>query len=123
MVTITAQQILNETGWTSDNFGGKENLEYLIDKAINWVNLQAGTSISNMTGVVESKTVTVTSDQAPVIKAWIELLCRAYADKGPQVAVGGMSVTEVISDPHYKLMTRMANQGINRLRGRTFERT
>lgn len=122
MATITAQQILDETGYTVSDIT-KTNLEYLIDKAINYVNLMAGLTISNLSGVAESKTVTVTATQAPVIKAWTELLCRAYKDKGPQVGVAGLSVTEITSDPHYRVMAKMANAGIERLRGRTFVRT
>jgi len=120
MVTITAVLVKAETGWVDDDISDT-NLEYLIDKAINWVNLNAGTSMSNLSGA--PGTVTVTADQGPVVKAWIELLVRAYTDKGPQVAVATLSVAEITSDPHYRLMTRMGNVGINRLRGRSFERT
>jgi len=122
MATITAQQILNETGWVTTDIS-KTNLEYLIDKAINYINGETGLSISNMSGEAESKTVTVTSAQAPVVKAWTELLVRAYINKGPSASLSAMSVTEAVSDPHYKIMVKMANQGINRLRGRSFERT
>jgi len=123
LVAITAQQILDETGWAAGDIGSKTIIEHLIDRAINYINGETGLSISNMTGVAESKTVTVTAAQAPVIKAWVELLCRAYINKGPSASLSAMSVTEVVSDPHYKIMVKMANQGVNRLRGRTFERT
>jgi len=123
MVAITAQQILDETGWAATDFGSKTNLEYLIDKAINYINGETGLSISNMTGAAGSKTVTVTSAQAPIIKAWTELLGRAYINKGPSASLSAISVTEVVSDPHYRIMVMMANQGINRLRGRSFQRT
>jgi len=122
MVVITAALILSETGWAATDFGAATNLEYLIDKAINWINAEAGTSMSNMAGG-PPKTVTVTSAQAPVVKAWTELLCRAYINKGPSASLGAISVSEIVSDPHYKIMVMMANRGINRLRGRSFERT
>ena len=123
MVAITAQQILDESGWVAGDIGSKTIIEHLINKAINYINGEAGTSMGAMTGVAESKTVTVTRGQAPVVKAWTELLCRAYVNKGPSASLGAMSVTEIISDPHYKIMVQMANKGVNRLRGRSFERT
>jgi len=121
MPAITANQIKIENAWSDDDITDT-NLEYLIDNIINYTNLIAGTSISNLSGVAGSKTVTVTSSQDPVLKAGIALLMRAYKDKGPNVVIQGMSVAPIVSDPHYRLMSMIFKQGINMLRGRDFER-
>jgi len=120
MATITAQRILDENKWTISNIT-IANLEYLIDNAIDYINLETGLSISNLSGSPGS--VTVTSAQAPVIKALSALLVRAYLEKGPQVGGGGINVTEISTDPHYKVMMMVIKRGINRLRGRSFVRT
>jgi len=123
MATITAQQILDETGYTAANHISLTNLEYLIDNAINYINSEAGLSISNLSGAAGSKTVTVTNAQAPIIKMLSKLFIRAYVDMGPNVAVGGLAVSTLTSDPQYALFLPLITQGINRLRGRSFERT
>jgi len=117
MPAITADQIRAENKWTDKDISDT-NLGYLIDNVINYVNLMAGTSISNISG----GTVTVTSSQDVVLKAGIALMVRAYKDKGPNVVVQGMSVAPIVSDPHYRLMSMIFKQGINMLRGRDFER-
>jgi len=122
MPAVTAQQILDENGWTTGDIS-LANLEYLIDNAINYVNLVTGLSISNLSGAAGSKTVTVTSAQDPIIKMLAGLLVRAYLDKGPAVNVAAVNVTQITTDPHYKVFMRIVNEGINRLRGRSFVRT
>jgi len=117
MATITATQIKNENKWTDANISDT-NLGYLIDNVIDYINLMAGTSISNLA----AGTVTVTSAQAPVIKAGVALAMRAYLDKGPQVATQGQSLMMVVNDPHYKFMSMVFKNGINMLRGRSLER-
>lgn len=121
MGTITAAQVKTENKWTADNISDTD-LEYLIDNIINYINLVAGTSISNLSGGAGSKTMTSTSGQDPVVKAGVALAMRAYLDKGPAVAVGGLNVQQIVSDPHYRFMTTLFKQGINMLRGRSFER-
>lgn len=118
MVVITAAQILLENNYTTADISAT-NLGYLIDNAIDYVNLEAGTNISNLVG----GTVTVTSAQAVVLKPLIALMLRAYKEKGPQVGVAGLNVMAVISDPHYSVNKMLLQQGLNRLRGRGIYRT
>jgi len=121
LVAITAQQILDENGWVVADIA-IANLEYLIDNAINYINMEAGISMSNLTGASPNKTVTLTSAQEVVVKMLAALLVRAYLDKGPNVAVQSISVTSIISDPHYRIFMKLINKGIKRLRGTSFER-
>ena len=117
MVTITADLMQSRTGY-GDTYITNTNLEYLIDDAIDYVNLEAGTSISNLA----ASTVTVTASQAAVLIPLIKLLMRAYKDKGPTSNISSMSVSAVINDPQYKLNMYLLKKGIDRLRGRSFER-
>ena len=121
MATITAQLILDENNYTDDDIT-LTNLEYLIDNAINYVNLQTGLSISNLSGTAESKTVTVTSNESTVIKSLAVLMIRAYKDRGPQVGIQGLSVSTVIADPQYSLFMKVVDDGIKRLCGQSFDR-
>jgi len=123
LATITAQNILDENNWDSTDDISLANCERLIDDSIDYINLMAGLSISNMSGAAGSKTVTVTSGQSAVIKPLASLMVRAYLDKGPNMAVSPISINTLISDPHYNLFMKLLNKGINRLRGRSFERT
>jgi len=129
MATITAQTLLDRNNWATTDIHATAvtaltRVEYLIDDAIDYINGEAGTTISNMGGGgAGSKTVTVTAAQAPIVRALAALLVRAYLDKGPNVGIGGLGVTAIISDPQYKLHMMMIMQGINRLRGRSFVRT
>lgn len=111
----------SRTGY-DDTYITNTNLEYLIDDAINYVNLEAGTSISNLSGVAGSKTVTVTAAQGAVVIPLITLCMRAYKDKGPSSSTQGLSVTAIVSDPQYKLEMMMLKSGIRKLCGSGFER-
>jgi len=95
-------------------------VEDLIDDAIDHINLVAGTSIADLSGASESKSVTASENELTCIKKLSALLVRAYVDKGSQVAVGGVGVTEVASDPHYKIHMKLFNQSLQYLRGRSF---
>lgn len=128
MADITAQTLLDRNNWATTDINtdattAKTRVEYLIDDAIDYINGEAGTSMSNMSGAAGSKSVTVTSAQAPIVRALAALLVRAYLDKGPNVSVGGMGVSAIVSDPEYKVHMMMIMQGISRLRGRSFVRT
>ena len=101
---------------------GKERVEYMIDNAIDYVNLHAGTSIGNMTGVAGAKTVTVTSGQSAVIKPLCILMVKAYMEKGPSANVGDVNLAILLNDPRYALYHPMIREGVNRLRGRSFDR-
>ena len=128
MATITAQILLDQNNWATTDIHATSataltRVEYLIDDAIDYINSQAGTSISNMSGAAGSKTLTVTAAQAPIIKQLAALLVRAYLDKGPNVSVGGLGVSAIVGDPQYKVAMMMVKTGIRRLRGASFVRT
>jgi len=94
-----------------------------VDNAIDYINLEAGTSIADLSGAAASKSLTASENQIVVIKALSALLVRAYVDKGPNVSLAGVSAIGVMTDPHFGLMTKMLKVSINRLRGRSFKRT
>jgi len=121
MVTITAAQMHSETDYDTDDIS-VTNLEYLIDNAIDYVNLHAGQSIADMAGG-PPKSVTVSENQATVLKPLIVLMMRAYVDKGPNVGTGGLSVSTVISDPQFKLQIMLWKSSLKRLCGSSFQRT
>ena len=122
MVTIAniASRMKDETGYTDPS---DTNLEYLIDNVIDEVNLMAGTSIADLAGAAPNKSITASEGELVAVKAGVNLALRAYHDKGPNTAIATLNVTEITTDPHYKIMTRIWNRAINYLRGRSFERT
>jgi len=115
-----AQRILDENDYSTPNVA---IVEYLIDNAIDYINMEAGTSIAELSGDAESKSLTGTKSEISVVKALSVLMLRAYRDRGPQVSVGGLNVAVTLADPQYSLFTKMVNKGISRLRGRSFEKT
>lgn len=73
--------------------------------------------------VAGSKVVTITDAQDAAFLAGAALMLRVYNDKGPNVAMRGDSVSQVLQDPHYAVWNRMLREAMNRLRGRSFKRT
>lgn len=122
MATITniASRMKDENNYTTPS---DTITEYLIDNAIDHINLVAGTSIADLSGSTPTKSLTATENELAVIKTLVSLLLRAWNDKGPQGGTGGVSVTEVTSDPHYRVQMKLFNQSLNYLRGRSFVRT
>jgi len=120
MVTVTtiAQRILDENNYTVADISIVK-LEYLIDNAVDYINLLSGRSIAHVSG----NNLTADYDEIMVVKILSALMIRAYKDRGPSVSGGPLNVAAVISDPQYRLFTKIVNQGINRLRGRSFVRT
>ena len=110
-----AQRILDENNYTVSDIS-HVNLEYLIDNAIDYVNMQAGTSIADLAGTAENKSLTASNAQVFVVKTLSALMIRAYKDKGPQVGVAGLSVSQIITDPHYSLFTKLLEHAIERLK-------
>jgi len=122
VITTIAQRILDENNWVVSDIS-LTNLEYVIDNAIDYINMEAGTSIADLSGAADSKSLTGTDSEIAVVKLLSVLMVRAYKDRGPQVTTGTMGVQAVISDPQYHLFTKLVTRGINRLSGRSFERT
>jgi len=130
MVTIAtiAQRVLDENGWETADIHATPataltRVEYMIDNAIDHINFHAGTTIADLSGGVGAKSLVATANEIVVIKALSVLMVRAHLDRGPNVSLPGVSASTVLADPQYSLYNKIVNQGINRLRGRTFVRT
>ena len=101
MTTVTdiAQRMLTENKLTIGQIP-LLNTEYLVKNAVDYINLMAGTSIS-FTPVAGSEDLVASDNEIVVVKFATTLLIRAYFDRGPNVSVGGLSLSSVISDPQY----------------------
>jgi len=77
MVTISASVALAQNGYTTDDV---EDIacEYIIDAAIDHVNLMADTSIAALAGVAGAKTGAVTRNQNAALQPLITLMLRDY---------------------------------------------
>lgn len=123
MVDITAQNILDENDYTKPS---TTIVEQLADNAIDHINAQTGLSIQvfrDQAGAAGSRTISVTANASPTVKLLAGLFIRAYNDKGPVATAANINVSTIIADPQYNLFMKIIDQGINRLRGRSFKRT
>ena len=116
MVTVEniAQRILDENSYTVSDIS-LTNLEYLIDNAIDTVNLRAGTTIADLTGSAADKDIVGTESEVLVVKELTVLLIRAYKDRGPNVSIGELTASQVLADPQYDLFTKSVKEDIERL--------
>lgn len=117
MTTIAsiAQRILDENAYTLADIS-LTNLEYLIDNAIDYINMQAGITIVDLSGSAETKSLTATEPQIFAVKSLGVLMLRAYKDKGPQVGIGSLNVSFITSDPQYSLFMQFVEKAIDRLK-------
>lgn len=127
-ISTVAQRVLDENNYeTADihatSLTALTRVEYMIDNVIDYVNLEIGSSIADLSGSVGSKSLTCDEKYLPLIKLLSALMIRAYTDRGPNAAVSGLSVTSVLADPQYDLFTKVFERSINRLRTRSFKRT
>jgi hypothetical protein len=76
MVTYTALIALGENGLTISDFTAV-NTEYIIDRAIDYVNMRAQINIPALVGVAGVKTVTLTRNQSAVIGLLVTCMLRA----------------------------------------------
>ena len=124
MVTITtiAQRLLDENNYTLDDISAT-NFEYLIDNAIDYINMEAGTSIAALSGSVGSKSLVGSASENVAVKALSVLSLRQHIDRGPYASVGpGVVINSQTSDPQLRLQWMYVKRLIQRLRGRDFER-
>jgi hypothetical protein len=121
VITDVAQRILDENGYTVSDIS-LLNAEYLVKNAVDYINLQAGTSIA-FVPVAGSENLSASDSEIAVVKPLSALLVRAYVDRGPNTAVSSISASTVTNDPQYTLFMQLVNDGISRLRGRSFDRT
>jgi len=118
MGTFTAQNVLDENDYSTDDIS-LANVEREVNNAIHYVELETGLALSDMA----TQTVTLTDAQDVVVKTLAGLLIQARKDQGVSTVVGGINVQSVLSTPRYALKSKIVYMGINRLRGRSFERT
>jgi len=120
MTTISniAQRILDENGLALTDFKNLTltHLEYKIDDAIDYVNLQTGLTIADLSGTAESKSITGTAGQILAVKWLTNLMLKAYKEKGSQVGLGGLSVSYIVNDPDYKVSMLVIEKAIERLK-------
>jgi hypothetical protein len=75
MPSVTALIALAENGYTITDITAI-NVEYIIDNAIDYVNLLAETSIAALSGTAGTKTVTVTREQNAPLRILITCMLR-----------------------------------------------
>jgi len=130
LVEITAAKVLGRFHYKTTDFdpdGTDEttsytNVEYIIDDVIDFVNLEAGTSISSMTGTSPNKTVTVTNDQNAVIKMLLPIVLRdTLVSYSKSSSLGPASISESVSQQSVDFL-ELFQQALNRLRGVSFQR-
>ena len=104
-----------------------ENIELLVDGIISYINSECGAGIPHFrddtVNAAGSKVVSITESQEAAFLAGAALMLRAYNEKGPNVALPGQSITQVIQDPHYRVWSMLLKGAINRLCGIGFKRT
>lgn len=107
MVTYTALIALAENGYTITDISAA-NLEYIIDRAIDYVNALAGTSIADMTGAAGTKTATFTDAQNAVVGLLVTCMLREMkrtslsnststsnaSGTSSSIGIGGLSASE-----------------------------
>lgn len=113
-VTVTAALVLAENNYVVGDCTAV-NTEYLIDNAINYINMQANTTIPALSGAAGSKTGSADRNEATIIKSLSALMIKAYKDRGPNVSIGAITAATVLNDPQYALHADIIKAGISRL--------
>jgi hypothetical protein len=120
MTTIAsiAQRILDENGYSLTDFTGLTLtiLEYKIDDAIDYVNAEAGTTIAALTGTAETKSFVYTAPENLAVKGLVNLMLKAYKEKGQQVGIQSMSLSYLESNPDFALSMQVLKDMIERLK-------
>jgi hypothetical protein len=133
LVEITAAKVLARFNYDSTDFDPDSdettsltNVEYIIDDVIDFINSEAGISISkledDLVNPAGSKTVTVTGSQNATIKLALSLMLRDAKYKiqgGSSLGPAGVSESVYNQDPTFK---KMLWQSLDRLRGQSFDR-
>jgi hypothetical protein len=118
MTEITAATMLARFNYKSTDFDPDDdedtsltNVEYIIDDVIDYINLIAGTSISNLSGTSPDKTVTVTGPQNAAIKMLLPLMLRdTKYHVSESTGLGPVSVSNTVStqNPAFQKMFEKA---------------
>ena len=130
LATLTAAIVLDRFFYESTDFDpdGDETasftaVEYIIDDVIDFVNSEAGTSIAALTGVAGAKTGTVTGPQNAAVKLVLGVTLKEARYKiSTNATMGPLGASESVGaqDPIFR---KMLHNALNRLRGRSFQRT
>lgn len=111
MATLAYSDILEPYNWTIGDITAIRT-ENRIDDAIDWINLECGLSIENMTGTAGSKTATVSTFERPVVKLLAMLYCAAYITSGSAIGlnirIGGLNTDKVVDFPLQELKEKVA---------------
>ena len=102
-----------------------ENIEVIIDSAIDTVNTDAETSIGYMTGAAGSKTLTVTAAQAAALKAMVAMKLTSNIVAGgssESFGLGGVNKSTSQSSGANSLNQTLYDRAILRLIGRQTQR-
>lgn len=134
MTVLTAARVLarfnyKRTDFDPDNSTPDEdtsltNVEYIIDDCIDYVNSEAGASISNLSGTSPDKTVTVTGAQNAALMILLEMMLRdsRYTASSSSHTLGPASVSESVGQQPMAVQG-LLEKALDRLRGRTILRT
>jgi len=90
-------------------------MEGIIDRAIRWISLKSGVTITTMTGDAGEKTVTLTDYERPVVEALATLYGIVKITGGSAVGVNitmGEFKKEKVEDLSIKLMIQQVEEGI-----------
>jgi hypothetical protein len=115
-IALIAQRILDENHYAAPSNISLTNMEYLVKNATDYINLQAGTSIS-FTPAAGAATLTALDGEIIATKAGSLLMLKAYVDRGPNVSITGISVSTLINDPQYAFWSELFKNAIEKLKG------
>ncbi len=123
MVSLTAADVLAQNYYRSTDFDpaadettSLTNVEGIIDDIIDYINVEAGTSISAMSGTAGSKTVTLTREQNAVIKLILPVTLKERKYKiSTSSALGPASISESVGSQD-SVFKEMFWKAINRLK-------
>jgi len=91
MASVTAQNFIDVMNITDST----TNMEYVIDLAIDTLNLYGAEAITNMTGLAGSKTVTLTSKQRGGVFHLARTIYHEFFQTRETAGLGPMSVSSV----------------------------
>jgi hypothetical protein len=114
-VTTIAQKVLDQNGYTISDIS-LVNTEYLLDLAINHVNLMADTDIAALSGVEGAESLVGTKAENYAVQLIGALMIRAYKDRGPIVGLSGLSVSTTINDPQYTQYKSYIDLALDKIR-------
>jgi hypothetical protein len=131
MTDITAATVLARFHYKSTDFDPATspdetvsliNVEYVIDDAIDFINLEAGTSIGSLAGVAGAKTVSVTNDENAALKLLLGIMLHDTKEQmSSSFGLGPVSGSESLSKQSQGFVD-LFERALNRLRGSSFQR-